>query len=93
MERSEPRNGVFTAAMLPDDFPAFDGTQGCADVDGDLFFPSVGNEQIAARVTRRICRDCAFQQPCAEYALRHDEDGFWGGLTSRERNVIRRRAS
>lgn len=92
-ERSTPRNDVAgTAALLPPDYPPFDGSQPCAQVDNaDLFFPTLGNEAAAAEATRKICRSCNFQQPCAEWALRNDEAGIWAGLTERDRNQLRRR--
>lgn len=40
---------------------------------------------------RAICAACPVIAPCLEEALRHDEHGFWGGLTEAERAQIRGR--
>ena len=66
--------------------PYFDGTQICAQVDADLFFPEVGGSAEAAR---RLCRSCDFETPCLEYALRYDVAGVWGGTSEIQRRRIR----
>jgi WhiB family redox-sensing transcriptional regulator len=67
--------------------PQFDGTQVCAQIDPEIFFPEVGGRTTAAR---RICSDCRFREPCLDYALEWIVAGVWGGTTSYERRGIRR---
>ncbi len=57
--------------------------------DPDIFFPSVGaraHQQI--NQTRIICSMCAVQQDCLDYAVAHNEKGFWGGKSEKEREQL-----
>jgi WhiB family redox-sensing transcriptional regulator len=68
--------------------PAWMDAALCAGVDGDLFFPTRGEDSWQAK---QICRRCPVRFECLEYALAHGERyGIWGGLTERERRQIRR---
>lgn len=69
-------------------YPAFDGSQTCAQTDVEAYFPEKGESPKAARDT---CVDCDFRRPCLAYALTHHEWGVWGGTTERERRELRRR--
>lgn len=62
----------------------------CAQVDvGDLFFPEKGGSTQAAKL---VCQLCDVRQQCLDFALDTDErHGIWGGLSDRERRVLRRR--
>ena len=72
--------------------PGFDGTQPCAAVNGDMFFPETGAETIELRpVLNKICNSCQFQTPCLQYALENAVQGFWAGTVERERRLMRRR--
>lgn len=68
-------------------FPSFDGTQLCAQVDPELFFPERG-EQATATQAKAICAQCPFKTPCAEYALRFEIRGIWGGTSEQDRRKI-----
>lgn len=59
----------------------------CRGADSDVFFPERGE---SADPARQVCARCPVRQPCLVYAL--DEKiahGIWGGLTERERRVLR----
>ena len=72
--------------------PFFDGSQVCAQVDPELFFPENALEALHnIKLVRPICTACEFRNPCLAYALEHKEEGIWGGMTERERNQLRRR--
>lgn len=60
----------------------------CRGTDTDAFFPEihVGIHPIV----RRICGNCDVRSECLEWALRNEANGFWGGTTMKEREVIRR---
>jgi hypothetical protein len=67
------------AVLMP--YPSFDGTQACA---GDLTFadePSPAREQT--------CKQCPFRQSCFEWAMAHEEFGFWAGVTASRRAEMR----
>lgn len=63
----------------------------CMGVDPELFFPGKG---VSQREAKAICWGCVVREACLEYALDHREGfGIWGGMSERERRMIRRRAS
>jgi WhiB family redox-sensing transcriptional regulator len=65
----------------------------CQDTDPDLFFP-VGTtgpaiDQIEA--AKSVCRQCAVQAECLEFALATNQDsGVWGGTSEEERRKLRK---
>ena len=65
----------------------------CAQVGGDLFFPERENEGKLARLSiasaKSICRSCQHITECAEWGIRKERHGIWGGLTDSERKKIR----
>lgn len=72
--------------------PFFDGSQVCAQVDPELFFPE---NKLEARekiqIARPLCNSCEFKNPCLQYALANpDVHGIWGGFTEWERVRIRK---
>lgn len=61
----------------------------CRWVDPELFFPA---SDADAEPARMVCRRCAVQQQCLEWALEVREfEGVWGGLTGAERRALHRR--
>ena len=73
--------------------PYFDGSQVCAQVDPELFFPeTAGEASVSLRLVTPICRECSFRAQCLDYAVKHsDLQGIWAGTTERHRRVMRRR--
>jgi WhiB family redox-sensing transcriptional regulator len=70
--------------------PYFDGTQICAQIGGDIFFPESPAEVSASkRYLEPICGECEFKVLCLEYALTHNVDGIWAGTTVRQRQDMR----
>jgi putative component of membrane protein insertase Oxa1/YidC/SpoIIIJ protein YidD len=39
---------------------------------------------------KKVCSDCPFKQECQEYALAHERHGFWAGMTTFERDRVRK---
>lgn len=67
----------------------------CRGVGCDLFFapPYPEVESTAKRVKReasakRICAKCPVKAPCIQEALKHNDDGIRGGLTTAERRRL-----
>jgi WhiB family redox-sensing transcriptional regulator len=67
----------------------------CAEVGGDLFFAEKENEGKLIRLNiaaaKSICRRCQHTSECAEWAIRKERYGIWGGLTDSDRAAIRRK--
>jgi len=62
-------------------------------MDSSLFFPEVGRNRATPRISqeaRDACAKCPVVEPCREWAIHHELYGFQGGLTEKERGVIRR---
>lgn len=71
--------------------PYFDGTQPCAQVDPELFFPDNASEaKKLKRIVIPICRACSFQTKCLEYAINSDVHGIWAGTSDTDRLTIRK---
>jgi hypothetical protein len=73
-------------------YPEFDGSQPCASVGTDLFYPTNGNAvtRELRRQIHNICSTCHFQAQCLEWGIRHEADGIWGGLLPVQRADLRR---
>lgn len=64
----------------------------CAQVGGDFWFPEVGADSIgnvAIATAKSICSQCTHRTECAEWGIRNESFGIWGGLTSRELSATR----
>lgn len=66
-----------------------DGTQLCAQADGEAWFPEKGQSSAAAK---NICHACPLEKPCYEYALRFKLQGVWGGTSELQRKRVQREA-
>ena len=62
----------------------------CADSPyADLWFPTEGVESAA--YCESLCGGCPVRVACLRYAIDHPElEGIWGGLSARQRRLIRR---
>lgn len=61
----------------------------CRGADTEQFFPQRGGD---VRQVREICARCVVRAECADWALTLPENvGIWGGLSERQRRLIRRR--
>ena len=72
--------------------PFFDGSQVCAQVDPELFFPDNPAESVInMKLVKPLCKSCEFQTECLEYALSNRELlGIWAGTTEKDRARLRR---
>lgn len=58
----------------------------------DLFYVE-GNSYVEVRQAKEFCKSCPVKLQCSEYALKWEDEGIWGGLTARERIVLRNKAT
>lgn len=78
--------------MFEPQAPQFDGTQPCADIDPDIFFPHPADKE-GLQVAKDICNSCQFVDPCFAYAVKEPSlQGIWGATTQRQRESFRGRA-
>lgn len=64
----------------------------CKGMDVRLFFPESGGNGInTAKQAKKVCATCPVTGPCLEYGLRtSDREGIYGGLSHKQRSVIKR---
>jgi WhiB family transcriptional regulator, redox-sensing transcriptional regulator len=66
----------------------------CSTADPELFFPisSSGPAFRHVSMAKAICARCEIRQECLRYALDAGPvQGVWGGMTERERQLLRQR--
>jgi WhiB family redox-sensing transcriptional regulator len=56
-------------------------------MEDDEFFVNTQSKGVA----KKICNSCVHRSDCAEWGIANEIFGIWGGLTSEERNRLRRR--
>jgi len=52
----------------------------------DRFFP--GGGAPSNKPKKEFCARCPVREECLDWALAHEEQGIWGGLTERERTKL-----
>jgi len=65
----------------------------CRDTDPDLFFPvgTTGQAVDQIEAAKAVCRQCASQAACLEFALAtNQESGVWGSTSEEERRKLRK---
>jgi hypothetical protein len=66
----------------------------CSGVDPEEFYlEEDGLESTKNRINdlKNICNSCTHQFDCAEWGIAKETFGIWGGLSPRERALLRRR--
>lgn len=66
---------------------AYDGTEPCGTLGWDAYFGSNTSKLNAAR---QLCAGCPIFTACDEWAIEHEEFGFWAGRSADERERIRK---
>ena len=61
----------------------------CRGTDPDMFFPVKGSNHKIAKL-KAYCEPCPVREQCAEWGIHHEILGVWGGLSGRDRELIRR---
>lgn len=93
MERPDPAlvwpvfGFVYSEVPVPGDWVARAVCRGC---DTDLFFGGKG-DRFATTTAKEMCGRCPVVRECRDYGLRHCMKGIWGGLTERDRQLLRTR--
>lgn len=61
----------------------------CADADPAVFYPDSA-DFVSIKAAMEYCDRCPVLEPCAEWAVRFEAHGVWGGMSARERDRKRR---
>lgn len=84
-------DGRWRVADLLGNAPVWQERALCAQIDPELFFPEKGG---STKEAKRICSRCEVKPECLTYALNHDERfGIYGGMSERERRLLKRRVA
>jgi len=65
----------------------------CAQIGGDFWFPEREEGAVSyidGQYAKSICKRCIHKVECAEWGIRKETFGIWGGLAHRERLQARR---
>ena len=68
----------------------------CSEVGVEMFYTDDKDEKridsmSTYAMASSICRKCTHIAECADWAIKNELFGFWGGLTPKDRTNIRRR--
>ena len=80
------RQGVMATGLQQVQLPDFSNDAACVDSSPELFFAETPREIASAK---SICNQCPLIRNCAEWALRFEEYGVFGGLSAKERHLLR----
>ena len=63
----------------------------CKGIDTEMYFPVEDSSSFPEKkLIASVCGNCVHQVECAEWGIRRERFGIWGGLTDYQRQVIRR---
>jgi WhiB family redox-sensing transcriptional regulator len=69
----------------------------CAEIGGDFWFPERDDPEnrklLDPSYAKSICRSCIHKTECAQWGIKNERFGIWGGLTEYERTLLRRRSN
>lgn len=67
--------------------PIWQDFANCLGVDPELFFPGRGE---STKEAKEVCYGCIVREDCLAFGL-DERFGIWGGMSERERRILRRR--
>jgi WhiB family redox-sensing transcriptional regulator len=76
--------------------PKFFENAECASLDVNIFFakdpdePGYRNADSEYAEAKKVCMGCQHRVECAEWGIKNEIHGMWGGMTPRERQKLRR---
>lgn len=71
----------------------FDGMEPCREIGTEVFFPP-SEDTHAYRPAQEICGTCHHEAECLTWAIATDSAyGVFGGMTPRQRLMIKRRSA
>ena len=73
--------------------PGFYENPACASVGGDFWFPEKESNTRDIALAKSICGGCLHRTECAEWGIKNERFGIWGGLSENARTRIRNQRS
>lgn len=87
------KRGYYVAEVVEEYLAIAWDAAACRGAPTESFFPiDTGQrvEELARALSDAYCRACPIMVECKEWALRHESEGIWAGLTPRARRAIRK---
>ena len=66
--------------------PNLTGEEACLETEPDFFFSEF---PLDIALAKDICAECPMIEACRAYAMKHENNGVWGGLSADERFKLR----
>lgn len=73
-------------------------TPACDGMDTNFFYPvgEANEDNVFAKdnvypLLRQVCANCDVLDKCRDWAIKHEEWGFWGGMSVYERRKYRKK--
>ena len=63
----------------------------CRTADTSLFYVEADKEPEIIASLKLVCKSCPVLKQCRSYAIKHEDFGFWAGMTQSERRRIKRK--
>lgn len=63
--------------------PTWHNLANCRNVSGRIFFEEA--VRIIVKEAKAVCNKCPVRERCLDFAIRNEEVGIWGGMTTTER--------
>lgn len=57
----------------------------CRETDPEVFFPESHPSPRHLKLIINLCSNCPVFTECRDYALQHDLEGYWAGMSRTER--------
>ena len=61
----------------------------CKGIDTEIYYPPEAEHPREMDYIKSICGKCIHQEECAEWGIKNERFGIWGGLTQWQRTRIR----
>jgi hypothetical protein len=62
----------------------------CKNIDTEIFYPPEAEHPREINYILSICGNCVHQVECADWGIKNERFGIWGGLTHGKRAHIRK---
>lgn len=61
----------------------------CKGIDTEVYYPPEAEHPREIQRILSICGNCEHQVECAEWGIKNERYGIWGGLTQKQRTRLR----
>jgi len=64
----------------------------CTGIGTEVFYsPENAQNQVPFETLSRVCGGCPVKSECLNHAIKHEEFGYWGGVSERGIRMMRRK--